>query len=88
MKIKEEFVLEEVGESYIAVAVGDGADAFPGMVRMNGTGAFLWNLIKDKDMTREEILAEMLKVYDVEPDVALSGIDAFIKQLADAGIVE
>ena len=42
MKIKDGFVLEEVGGSYLAVAVGECAGNFNGMVRLNGTGAFLW----------------------------------------------
>ncbi len=87
MKIKNEFVLEEVGDSYIAVAVGDGAEHFTGMVRMNSTGAFLWNIMKERDVTPEELLEEMLKVYDVEADVAMQGIMSFVNQLTEGGIL-
>ncbi len=88
MKIKNGFVLEEVGNSYLAVAVGERADDFTGLVRMNGTGAFLWNLMKDKDVTREELLDEMMKVYEVDKETALEGITAFEKKLRDGGILE
>ena len=43
MRIKEGFVLEKVGDGYLAVAVGGRADSFSGLVRLNSTGAFLWN---------------------------------------------
>ena len=88
MKIKSGFVLEEVGGSYLAVAVGARAKEFSGLVRMNGTGAFLWELLSKGDMTRETLLEAMLGEFEVERDVALADIVAFEKKLADNGILE
>ena len=89
MKIKSGFVLEEVGGAYLAVAVGDNAESFNGMVRLNGTGAFFWNLMKDKDITREELVDEVLKVYEgVTRDVVLADVIAFENKLRSAGILE
>ena len=89
MKIKEGFVLEEVGGSYLAVAVGERAGDFNGMVRLNGTGAFFWNLMADKHVTREELVKEAVKAYDgvTEADI-LPGIIAFEEKLRAAGIIE
>ena len=89
MKIKDGFVLEEVGGSYLAVAVGERAGNFNGMVRLNGTGAFFWNLMADKHLTREELVNEALKAYDgvTEADI-LPGIIAFEEKLRSAGIIE
>ena len=39
MRIKSGFVLEKVGEEYLAVAVGERAKEFSGFVRLNGSGA-------------------------------------------------
>ena len=88
MKIKSGFVLEKVGNGYLAVAVGERAKEFAGLVRMNGTGAFLWNLLADKDMTREELLAAVLAEYEVEEAQALSDIMSFEKKLSENGIFE
>ena len=89
MKIKDGFVLEEVGGSYLAVAVGERAGNFNGMVRLNGTGAFFWNLMADKHLTREELVKEAVKAYDgvTEADI-LPGIIAFEEKLRSAGIIE
>ena len=89
MKIKEGFVLEEVGGSYLAVAVGERAGDFNGMVRLNGTGSFFWNLMADKHVTREELVKEAVKAYDgvTEADI-LPGIIAFEEKLRAAGIIE
>ena len=88
MKIKSGFVLEKVGGAYLAVAVGSRTKDFNGLVRMNGTGAFLWGLLADKDMTKEELLDKVLAEYDVEREQAEGDIEAFEKTLRDNGILE
>ncbi len=86
VKIKEGFVLEQVGNSYLAVAVGDTAKEFSGLVRMNGTGAFLWNLILDADKSREELIEAALAEYDAPRAVIERDVDSFMEKLANAGI--
>ena len=89
MKIKEGFVLEEVGGSYLAVAVGALAGSFNGMVRLNGTGAFLWKLLDEKNLTREELVSEVVSAYDgVTRDDVIGGVIAFEEKLRAAGILE
>lgn len=86
MKIKNGFVLEPVGGAYIAVAVGSEAAETNAIIRMNGTGAFLWGLL-ESEQTRETLLAAMRAEYDVSEEIALRDIDAFVNKLASAGIL-
>ena len=88
MKIKSGFVLEKVGGAYLAVAVGSRTKDFNGLVRMNGTGAFLWGLLADEDMTSEELLEKVLSEYEVAEEQARGDIAAFEKTLRDNGILE
>lgn len=89
MKIKSGFVLEKVGTGYLAVAVGDRAADFSGLVRMNSTGAFLWELLSEEDMTREELLEKVLSEYEgVTSEQALADITAFETKLRENGIIE
>ena len=85
MKIKNGYVLEPVGGAFIAVAVGGEASA-NALVRMNGTGAFLWRLLEE-EQTVESLLAAMLKEYEVSEEIALRDITAFVKKLSDSGIL-
>lgn len=89
MRIKEGFVLEEVGGAYLAVAVGALAGDFNGMVRLNGTGAFLWKLLSEGERTREQLVEEIVKAYEgvTEADV-LPGVVDFEERLRKAGIIE
>jgi hypothetical protein len=89
MKIKSGFVLEEVGGTYLAVAVGELAGEFSALVRLNGTGAFLWKLMAEDDVTREVLVDKLLETYEgVEREQAEGDVSAFVKKLSDNGIIE
>ncbi len=88
MKIKKGFVLEKVGGSYLAVATGANAKSFSGLVRMNETGAFLWHLIENKDMSADEMINAVLAEYDVPRDVAERDVMSFEEKLRNGGILE
>ena len=87
MKIKDGFVLREVAGSYLVVAVGEAAKNFKGMINLNETGAFLWRLA-EKGVNKQEMLAEMLKEYDVDEKTASNDIDVFIQKLIEAELVK
>ena len=86
MKISEGYLLRSVAGKNIVVSIGSDVN-FNGMLTLNDTGVFFWNLLKN-DTTKEEMLEAVLKEYDVSSDVALQDIENFIKKLEDAGILE
>ena len=88
MKLKSGFVLEKVGGSYLAVAVGERAEEFKVLVKVNRTGAFLWNIIAERDVTEEELTDALLSSYDVSRDIAERDVAAFIKDLLDGGLID
>lgn len=89
MKLKDGFVVQKVGNAYLAVAVGARADDFNAMVRMNGTGAFLWNLLSAGEKTHEElVLAVMSEYQGVSREVAEADIIKFENQLKDGGLLD
>ena len=88
MKIKEGFVLEELGDSYVAVAVNRASGDFSGMVRLNSTGAFIWKLAAERDITREQICDELTSVYEVDRAIAMRDINRMVDMLKEKGIIE
>ncbi len=88
MKIKDGFVLEEVGGSYLAVAVGQRTDEFTGLVRLNETGAFLWKHMKE-DTTLDELIAALAaECVDADEETVKPGVCAFVENLRANGILE
>ena len=88
MKIKSGFVLEKIGNGYLAVAVGERAKEFSGLVRMNETGSFLWNIMAERDVSREDLLSAIRAEYEIDEATALSDIDKFVSKLSDNGIID
>ena len=86
MKICEGYLLRTVAGKNIVVSVGNDVN-FNGMLTLNETGVFFWNLLQ-KDTTKEEMLEAVLNEYDVSSKIALQDIEGFIQKLKDTGILE
>lgn len=88
MKLKYQFVVNQVAEQYVAVAVGAGLEEFNGFIKMNDVGADIFELLKN-DITLDEIISEMLKKYpDATEDEARETITQFTDKLIAQGVVE
>lgn len=87
MRIKQGFVLRELGDSFIVVPTGDAQLQFNGMISFNGTGAFIWRLL-EKGMSREQTISALTSVYDVDNATAAADVDRFYVKLKEACLVE
>ena len=88
MKLKSGFVLEKVGGAHLAVAVGERAEEFKVLIKLNSTGAFLWNIIAERDVTESELTDALLSSYEVSREIAERDVAAFIKNLLDGGLID
>ena len=88
MRIKKGFVLEKVGDSYLACATGKLAREFSGLVKLNETGAFIWSIFADGDVTIDLAAEKMIAEYDISKEIAIKDIEAFAENLKKNGILE
>ncbi len=86
MKIRDGYLLRNVAGKNIVVSIGSDVK-FNGMLTLNDTGVFFWNLLQ-KETTKEEMLKAVLKEYDVSSDIALQDIENFILKLQETKILE
>ena len=87
MKLKYDFVIEEVAGQKIVMLVGKnkGNGSF---MQLNDTGAYIFNLLKD-DVTAEYIVANIQKDFEVDDIAEVSEwVDAFIRALKEADVLE
>ena len=87
MKIKEGFVLREVANQAIVIAVGKASKSFKGMIKMNQTSKDIWNYIQ-KGLDVEDIVLEMKKKYDVDETVIRKDVLYIISVLRENNILE
>ncbi len=87
MQINKDFTIQKVGASYVAVPVGKTSEHFHGMVRLNETGAFLWNKLAERDCSEEDLVAALLAEYEVAADVAAADVHRIVAQLKENNIL-
>lgn len=87
MKIKKGFILREIADNYVVVAVGEMVKNFSGVINLNETGAFIWKKL-EKGAEKEDIIEDMLNQYDVNKDDATRDVETFITKIKEAGLLE
>ena len=87
MKIKDNFILRKVADSYVVVPVGKLTLDFNGIITLNETGAFLFELLQ-KGADREELIDRLLAEYDVTPERAAADVDVFIEKVKASDVLE
>ena len=86
MKISDGYILRTVAGKNIVVSVGDSTE-FSGMLTLNDTGVFFWNLLSE-NTTKEEMIEKVLSEYDVDRVTVDEDIEEFLAKLKDKGILE
>ncbi len=87
MKLKYEFVINQVADQMVAVPVGASLDNFNGFVKMNDVGAEIFEILKN-DVTLEEIVDEMLKKHpEATKEEAVETVTEFTLKLKEAGVL-
>lgn len=87
MKIKSDYLLRKIADSYVVVPVGKATVDFNGMINLNETGAFLWQQLQ-KGADEETLLKAMLKEYEVDEETAAEGLVSFLNKLREADLLE
>lgn len=87
MRIKSGYVIRKVGVKYVIVALGKVSEEVSRIMKVNETGAFIWNGLKD-GLSQEEIAAGMVRAYAVEQENACEDVNAFISLLKEANLLE
>jgi hypothetical protein len=80
MKLKQGYILREVGTLKVVVAVGQAHDNFHKILTLNQTGAFLWNLLLNQT-TVDELVLKLCEKYNVDEQSAKKDVEDFISQL-------
>lgn len=87
MKLKYDFVIEEVAGQNVAMVVGDNTEK-SGFLQLNDTGAYVLNLLKN-ETTKEAIIANIEKDFEVEnTEEVKMWVDSFINLLKEADVLE
>lgn len=87
MKLKENFLLRQVADTWVVIPVGQEMLDFNGMINLNETGAFLWQKL-EAGADLDTVVAALTEEYDVSPEKARTDVMAFYRKLVESGCAE
>ena len=87
MKIKKDFLLRKVAESYVVVPVGSAVIDFSGLINLNESGALLFERMQ-KGADEDDLVKALLGEYNVSEEVARADVKKFIAKAKEADILE
>ena len=87
MKIKQGFLLRRMADQFVVVAVGAAAQECPGMMRLNGSGAFIWKQL-EREVDENTVIRSVLEEYDVPEEQAAADVRRWIAQLRETGALD
>lgn len=78
MHISENFIMRTVAGENIIVPIGDEASQFQGLITVNESGAFLWKLLQNENISEESIKQAFREEYGVDETTADNDVDEFL----------
>lgn len=87
MKLKYNFVINQVADQMVAVPVGDDLGEFNGFIKMNDVGADIFDLLKE-DTTVEKMIEDLkVKYSDATEEEIRENVVAFTDKLKESGVL-
>ncbi len=86
MKKHPEFVIRQVADRFVIVPVGEAAERFSGMITINATGKFLWDLL-ETEQTVETLAQALVKEYEIDMELATKDVKTFLEPILPTGAI-
>ncbi len=87
MKIKSNFILRQVADSWIALSVGEESANVNGVLSLNNAGVLLWKCL-EKGCDTDELVRVLITEYDVDVTQAAEDANAFVEKLRTLDCIE
>ena len=87
MKMKENFVIRQVADTWVVLPLGAATLNFDGMLTLNQSGVLLWQAL-EKGCSEAELTEVLLAEYEVSPEEAAADAREFLNTLIQAGCLD
>ncbi|MDE5964749.1 MAG: PqqD family protein [Eubacterium sp.] len=87
MRLKNGIVTNSIDGESFAIATGDAAKEFNGLVKNNPTAAFIFELLKT-EQTEDSIVNAMLEKYEVDEPTVRADVRELLALLKSKNLIE
>ena len=81
-----EFMLRQVAGRFLLAPVGEAAEKFSGMITINGTGKFLWELL-EQEQSVDSLAQALVDTYQIDLERAKKDVEKFLEPIRSAGAI-
>lgn len=82
MRIVSGFIVREIAGDTVAIPSGDSAHRLSGLIALNESGKFLFELLQS-DQTEDSLIHALLENFEVDPSTAQQDVADFISMLRE-----
>lgn len=86
MKVVPGFVVRQIAGETIAIPAGPAARQLSGLLALNGSGQFLFELLQS-EQTEDSLVRAMLETYEIDEATALADVTEFLQILRDSSVL-
>ena len=86
MKRNPDFLLRQVAGKQVVVPVGRAAGKFSGMLTLNETSVYLWELL-EQEQTIQSLAQALCERYEVSWETAVADAERFANELLPVGAI-
>ena len=77
----------ELDDETVAIPLGKNAKLFHGVIKMNDTGAYIMNLLKE-DISEEDIVRLIDMEYDASKEQIAADVQSYLDEFRTRGLLE
>lgn len=86
MHVVPGFVVRQIAGETIAIPAGAAARELSGLLALNGSGQFLFQLLQT-EQTEDSLVQAMLETYDIDESTARADVVEFVEILRSSGVL-
>lgn len=86
MKLKYEFSINQMGDNYVAVPLGDSIVEFNGILKLNKEAAYIIEAL-NSDITYDKLVETVAEHFACEAAEAKENVDSIVSDLKEADLL-
>ena len=86
MNRKADFIMQNVGGENLLVPLGAQVMDLNGLITLNDTGAYVWELLA-QERTADELASAVAERFDVDAVTARADVQSFLNEIGTLGML-
>lgn len=87
MKLKDGFMIRQLGDQHVAVPIGLQTNSFKGMIKLNDTAATLWKALAKHEQSEDQLADLLVATFGTTRETALTDVREFVAALVASDLL-